>query len=239
MKSRRSRSGDAGRTHLSQPTIAHDHLGKLVAASARFLDAEPWTLVDEDQRLRMDIPDLGLTHAVVSVIGAVGRYRGLLIFPSAVGCEGFRKTIAGTGRIPFGTSSFGTEVLGLTFQDVTELSPAVRRGALRHGLFPIERTVGAFRQHGCHARLVAAGIRVVPVYAGSVTLFPQHTAWSRYPCVARFDDHGSHMPLTVRAIETVNRLRRGPQRVPFNVRRVLASRRPRTDPRMLSPRQRL
>ena len=72
----------------------------------------------EDQKLRMDIPDLGLSRAVVNVIGDVGRNRGFLIFPSAVGCEGFRTTIDGTGYIPFGTTSFGTEVLGLTFQDV-------------------------------------------------------------------------------------------------------------------------
>ena len=203
MTPRRSRSDDAGRTYLSQPTIAPDLLRELFAASVRLLDAEPWAFVNEDQKLRMDIPDLGLARAVVNVIGDVGRNRGFLIFPSAVDYEGFRTTIDGTGYIPFGTTSFGTEVLGLTFQDVTELSPVIRRGALRHGLLPIERSAGNFDHRGSHARLVAGGIRVVPVCAGSVTLFPQHTAWSLYPSLGRFDDRGSHMRLTVRVIEIV------------------------------------
>ena len=102
-----------------------------------------------------------------------------------------------------GTTSFGTEVLGLTFQDVTELSPVIRRGALRHGLLPIERSAGNFRPSRQSRAARGGGIRVVPVYAGSVTLFPQHTAWSLYPSLGRFDDRGSHMPLTVRAIEIV------------------------------------
>ena len=121
----------------------------------------------EDQKLRMDIPDLGLSRAVVNVIGDVGRNRGFLIFPSAVGCEGFRTTIDGTGYIPFGTTSFGTEVLGLTFQDVTELSPVIRRGALRHGLLPIERSAGNFDHRCSHARRVAGASASFPSTQGA------------------------------------------------------------------------
>ena len=199
MTSQRSRSGDDESSPF-RPPFSPDLLKGLTIASARFFDEQPWTLVREDQALRMDIPDLGLTGASVTITGDAGRYRGVLIFLSPTGYERFLEVIAETGHVPFGTTSFDSEVLGLTFQKVTELPASIRREALRRGLVPVELTDEDSQQVARPRPL--ADVRIVPVYhAGSVTLFAEDPPGTQYPGVARFDDHGRRVPLTGQDIE--------------------------------------
>ncbi len=201
MTSRRSRSGDDKSSSLEPPS-SPALLRKLIVAGARFFDVQPWTFVGADQKLRMDIPDLGLARAVVTITGDAGRYRGLLIFPSAVGHEKFLRTIVETGYLPFDTTSFGTEVFLLTFQTVTELPAPLRQEALKRGLVPIELTADYLDQRYSLKPLL--GSSVVPIYyAGSLTLFVEATPGLLYPSVAHFDDEGRRVPLTARDIEIV------------------------------------
>ena len=202
MTSQRSRSGDDGSSSFDPP-ISPALLRKLNLACGRLFNVQPWTFVGEDQKLGMDIPDLGLAGAVLTITGDAGRYRGILVFPSAVGYERHLRAIAEAGYMPFGTTSFGTEVLALTFQTVTELPAPLRREALKRGLVPIELTAEYLDQ--CRMRILAKNSRVVPVYyAGSLTLFAQDPPGLVYPSIANFDDEGRRVPLTAHDIEVVN-----------------------------------
>jgi hypothetical protein len=102
-------------------------------AAARVLHAAgPWNHVDDDQTLRMDIPALGVEAACVSIIGALGQNRGLVIFPSQTAFDAFVDA-AEAGPPSDGLFDFGTTTLSLTFERADELPASMRREALEHG----------------------------------------------------------------------------------------------------------
>ena len=65
--------------------------------AARFLHlAGPWQTALDDDLLRLDIPQLGLAGASISVLGAAGLERGFVIFPSYWAFEAFLDATAGS-----------------------------------------------------------------------------------------------------------------------------------------------
>ena len=102
----------------------------LVVTVALFAIA-PWTLDDENQILRMDIPALGVDGACLSIIGQLGQSRCVLIFPSRHAFEQFREAAANSNpEQP--RAAFGAGVLSL-FHNATHLPPAMRPEAMQHG----------------------------------------------------------------------------------------------------------
>ena len=105
---------------------------KLFTASRSLCAVEPWTVADERQVIRMDIPALGVDGACLSIVGRLGETRGVIIFPSFDDFEQLLEAIR-TGAVERGARAVGAELLGLTFEAATELPPSMRREAMEHG----------------------------------------------------------------------------------------------------------
>ncbi len=64
---------------------------KLFSKAARFYRAAPWDLVDDDQVVGVDIPELGVKGHCLSIIGSAGEAFGFLLFSSFDEYERFPK----------------------------------------------------------------------------------------------------------------------------------------------------
>ena len=105
---------------------------KLFTAAFSLFAIKPWTVADDTQVLRMDIPALGVDGACLSIIGQLDESRGVLIFTSLDDFEQFLETTE-PGAIEHGSSLLGTELLALTFEVATVLPSSMRREAMEHG----------------------------------------------------------------------------------------------------------
>ena len=113
--------------------VSAEAIEKLFTACRFLFEVEPWTVVDDKQVLRMDIPALDVDGACLSVIGQRdAESPGVLVFPSVHGFKQFLKATA-SGAIEDGTDALGSELLAVTFESSTELPPAMRREAMEHG----------------------------------------------------------------------------------------------------------
>ena len=105
---------------------------KLFTAGRFLFEVEPWTVVDDQQVLRMDIPALDVDGACLSVIGQRGAESpGVLVFPSLHGFKHFLKATS-TGAIEKGSDALGSELLAVTFESAVELPPSMRHEAMEH-----------------------------------------------------------------------------------------------------------
>lgn len=101
-------------------------------AAARLLRvAAPWELASDQHVLRLDIPDLGVEGSCVSIIGALGRNLGLLIFPSLAGYEAFLDA-ASRPRRRSSRIDVGTRWLSLTLVPRAELPAPMRHEVVKH-----------------------------------------------------------------------------------------------------------
>ena len=105
---------------------------KLFTAASSLFAIKPWTVADDTQVLRMDIPALGVDGACLSIIGQLDESRGVLIFTSLDDFEQFLEATE-SGAIEHGSSLLGTELLALTFEAATVLPASMRREAMEHG----------------------------------------------------------------------------------------------------------
>ena len=110
---------------------------KLFAAGISLFRSKPWTVANETQVLRMDIPALGVDGACVSIVGRVGHSKGVLIFPGLDGFEQFDDA-SYKATIDSGPYSLGSELLASTIEPATYLPPSMRREAMEHG-WPVAR----------------------------------------------------------------------------------------------------
>jgi len=92
----------------------------------------PWQIVDDQQVLRVDIADLDLQGACVSIIGALGQNLGLLIFPSLGGFQRFLEAASGPGSKP-GRMDLGTSWLSMELVPEHQLSALQLREVAEHG----------------------------------------------------------------------------------------------------------
>lgn len=124
--------GDEEPSYLEGGRVSPEVVAELFAAARALYAMAPWKQLDDDQTLRLGIPALGVEGACVSIIGALGQNRGLVIFPSAVAYQTF-VAAAGDGLRPAAPVDLGTTTLSLTFEPATELPAGMRREALEHG----------------------------------------------------------------------------------------------------------
>ena len=128
--------GDDEPSYFAHGRVSADIVEMLFITSGALFAITPWTLADENQILRMDIPALGVDGACLSIIGQLGQSRGVLIFPSRHAFEQFLEAAANSDpEQP--RAAFGAGVLSLTFHNATHLPPAMRREAMQHG-WPVE-----------------------------------------------------------------------------------------------------
>ncbi len=110
----------------------------LFRAAGVLYHAAPWKVVGEDQLIRLDVPELGIRGAAVSVIGALEENLGVLVFPSRAGYEAHLAVAERYAdeiherRAPE-RLDIGTSLLSLTFDRAADLPASLRREAQRHG----------------------------------------------------------------------------------------------------------
>ncbi len=92
----------------------------------------PWRVADDGQVLRLDVPQLGVNGACVSIIGALGESFGVILFPSLEAFERFRELAQAGALSADGPIDLGTSILSLNFKRATDLPPSLRREAAEH-----------------------------------------------------------------------------------------------------------
>lgn len=141
-------SVDNEASYFANGKISADAVADLFAASSSLLTVAPWTSASDNQFLRMNIPDLGVEGACVSVVGQLGAIRGFTVFPSRDSVDAFVAACApdASPREPF---SLGSDYLMLTFIPFAELPPLMRTEAAHcgwpaeeEGLCPVVHRVG-------------------------------------------------------------------------------------------------
>ena len=179
---------------------------KLFAAGRLLFALQPWSVIDDTQVLRMDIPALGVDGACLSVIGQLGESRGVLVFASLDDFEAF-VAAAESGALEQGPLALGAGWLALTFEPATELPASMRREAMEHG-WPVERAdayplVERRDPDGMPRPLVERDVEIAAACALSLgAFFAKHGAIFKSDtfapvCESYFDDDDREVRFTV------------------------------------------
>ena len=104
----------------------------LFVAARLLCRTAPWEVANDQQVLRLDIPDLDVEGACVSIVGALGDSLGLLIFPSLAGFDAFLEA-ASNFRLASSRIDLGAAWLSLTFTPGAELPAPMRCEVADHG----------------------------------------------------------------------------------------------------------
>ncbi|MCK4304272.1 MAG: SEC-C domain-containing protein, partial [Candidatus Eisenbacteria sp.] len=134
----------------------------------------PWQVARDCQILRLDIPQLGVEGACLSILGALGENLGLAIFPSFVAYENFRER-AETADFSAGPPDMGTTTLLLSFDLGADLPESMFREVTEYG-WPVADpkaypTVYHHDRDGTPRPLTEHDIRVVSSCAVSLAAF--------------------------------------------------------------------
>ncbi|MFN7964529.1 MAG: SEC-C domain-containing protein [Acidobacteriota bacterium] len=160
--------------YLGGGRVSHDAVSELFDAADDLGLAAPWTIVGDQQLLRLDIPALGVEGACVSIIGALGQTLGLLIFPSHARYEAFER-VATRPRRKSSRIDLGTSWLSLTLVSREELPHACRREIIEHGWSPADASrfpqVEHWTRDGILEPPSERDVRIVSACAASLSAF--------------------------------------------------------------------
>ena len=113
-------------------TISPAVVAEFFSAAELLHHVAPWKVASDSQVLRLDIPELGVDGACVSIIGALGESIGLLIFPSLTCFDAFAR-LASIPPDERRRIDLGTSWLALTFERGADLPASMRREVAAHG----------------------------------------------------------------------------------------------------------
>ena len=159
--------------------VSPEVVGELFSAARLLYIVAPWKHASDSQLLRLDIRELAVEGACVSVVGALGEALGVLVFPSRQGYDAFvlAAEAHAPGRGPF---DFGTDWLSLSFERAADLPATMRREAAAHA-WPVEDTrsyphVQRWDRDGTPRPLVERDVRIASACAFSlVGFFAKHS----------------------------------------------------------------
>ncbi len=114
------------------PPAAAQGVRRLFEAARELYLCAPWKHVQDDVLLRVDVPELGLEGACISITGALGRSFGFVAFPSQVAYEAFLQATA-RGMPEEGPVDLGTPHLALNFEAHRDVPKTLLREAAAHG----------------------------------------------------------------------------------------------------------
>lgn len=120
-------------SYLAQGRIPPEAVAELFAAAKPFHEAAPWKVVTDTQVLRLDIPDLEVEGACISIVGNLGESFGFLVFPSFMDYVAFVMLADPSVQAPDGRPDFGTPGLALSFLRGADLPVPMRREVAAHG----------------------------------------------------------------------------------------------------------
>jgi hypothetical protein len=168
----RDRGEDPG--WLDEGRIRPEVVEDLFEAARLLYRISPWETASDDQVLRMDIPELGVDGACLSIIGNAGISTGVLIFPSLDGFLAFAESSEEQMKAR-ATVDIGTSWISLSFEPEEDLPPVMRREMAEHG-WPVAGP-GACPEVRCVdpdltvRPLTEKNLRIVAACARSLTAF--------------------------------------------------------------------
>ncbi|MCK5800364.1 MAG: hypothetical protein KAI47_24405, partial [Deltaproteobacteria bacterium] len=115
-------------SYLAEGKISPEEVEELFVAAKRLYELAPWEVAQDHHVMRLDIPELGIEGACLSIIGHLGDSLGFLIFPSIEAYDRFvAAAISPSGE---GTPhDLGTSWLVLNFEKARDLPAKMRREA--------------------------------------------------------------------------------------------------------------
>jgi len=121
---------DEEQSYLS-PGVDPEAVAAFFRAAATLYRAKPWKIVPSDQSLiSVTIAQLGLTDAVLSVIGQMGQSLGFVLFS---GIDDYQTFIAASDAIEQGLEPTLPPHLALNFERKAELNPGLRNEIAEFG----------------------------------------------------------------------------------------------------------
>ena len=166
--------GGDGPSYLERGHIAPQIVETLFRASETLFRTAPWSVLEDSQALRLDIPALGVEGACVSVIGALGESLGLVIFPSHLAMEHFLTSVESSQErdTPL---DMGTTTLSLNFERGADLPAGMRREVAEHG-WPVAGPMAYPRvahrdRDGLPRPLAERDVRIVTACANGLVAF--------------------------------------------------------------------
>jgi len=114
-------SGRGVLPYLWRGDITAEEVGALFEAAAHYYRMKPWEFIPDSELLEKPSPDPGGKPLLMSVMGAAGISRGLVLFDSEDDFERMR------------AEDRGANVVFATFEPVSEAPNTLRREAQRHG----------------------------------------------------------------------------------------------------------
>jgi hypothetical protein len=185
--------------------ISQDTMEFLFRAAGLLFKTAPWKYIYETDLFRVDIPELEMERACLSVIGAGEETAGVLIFPSREGFRNFR-SLAEEGIQPAGPVDLETGLLSLSYERGADLPGSMRKEAARHrwpvaGPAAYPRVIN-LESDGMHGPLTENDIRIATHCALSLTsFFAKHGDFSEIEviepiCECYFEENDLEVKLT-------------------------------------------
>jgi hypothetical protein len=117
-------------SYLEGSRVSPEAVAELFRSAVYLYRVAPWRVATDDQVVRVDIPELGIEGACLSIIGALGESLGLVIFPSLADYEAFGdEELAPSGQ----PIDLGSEYLALSFERGSDLPGGMLREVAEHG----------------------------------------------------------------------------------------------------------
>lgn len=148
--------------------ISAECVSALFHAAELIYRAAPWNAATDDQILRLDIPQLGIKGACVSIIGRLGESVGFIIFPSRSGYSAF-------AAMTPGSLDLGTPLVALNFERGADIAESMRREIIAHN-WPVAGPaaypwVAPVDRDGSRRPLTEADLHVVTASASALAAF--------------------------------------------------------------------
>jgi len=161
-------------SYFEQGRIPAEAVEAMFSAAKIFYELAPWKLAQDTQVLRVDIPNLGVVGACVSIIGAQGESLGMIIFPSVGAFDRFLQAAESFEAVD-STIDLGTRTLSLNYERGADLPRTMRREVATHK-WPVANAdaypwVQYRDRDGIMIPLTEREIRIVTACAASLSAF--------------------------------------------------------------------
>lgn len=167
-------SGAGPASYLGNGEVPAKAISELFQAAGRLYQLSPWDEIPDDYPLRLDIPELDVEGACVSLFGCNGDAQGFGIIPSLAGLEALAQDTK-SGERGQGTLDADMDSLVLNYVRRADLPDSMEEEIFRHGwtvvddeAYPLIRHIDA---DGVALPLEQRDVRIVTACASAVASF--------------------------------------------------------------------
>ena len=119
-------------SYLEGGQVSAETLARFFKTAAKLYDQAPWEYLADDEVLQLDIPDLGINGACVSIIGALGESFGALIFDSIDGFEAMARVSEAAMTRGDSPINLQTRLCSINFERGSDIPKPMRREISKH-----------------------------------------------------------------------------------------------------------